>query len=229
MARPPNPAIDPTMFDPTMFDPGGNVSRETRGAFERYETLLKTWQKAVNLVGRGTLGDIGHRHFLDSAQLLPLIPPNPGGAPVRLLDIGSGAGFPGLVLAILAAKEDSFGLRLEVHLVESNARKCAFLREVARATGTAVDIHRSRVEDLAPFPVDIITARGLARLPRLLALIEPFFGHPGRSPLGLFLKGRTVDEELTQARKQWKMRVESIASMTDPEGVVLRIEDVVRG
>ena len=224
MAQPGNSA-----FDPKVFDQGGNVSRETSVAFERYETLLKKWQKAVNLVGRGTLKDIRHRHFLDSAQLLPLIPPNSDGAPVRLLDIGSGAGFPGLVLAILATKETSPGLQLEVHLVESNARKCEFLREVARATETPVNVHQSRLEDLAPFSVDIITARAIAPLPRLLALIEPFLNSPSCFPLGLFLKGRTVDEELTEARKQWKMDVDSIVSVTDPEGVVLRIKDIVRG
>jgi len=224
MAQPLDPA-----FDPKMFDQGGNVSRETSVAFERYETLLKKWQKAVNLVGRGTLKDIRRRHFLDSAQLLPLIPPNPDGTPVRLLDVGSGAGFPGLVLAILAAKEASPGPQLEVHLVESNGRKCTFLKEIARTTETPVIVHQSRLEDLAPFAVDIITARGLASLPRLLALIEPFLGQPGCSPLGLFLKGRKVDEELTEARKQWNMHVDSIVSVTDPEGVVLRIKDIVRG
>ena len=163
MAPPPRPD-----FDPKMFDPGGNVSRETLAALGRYEALLKTWQKAVNLVGRGTLEDVWHRHFLDSAQLLPLIPPPPEGGPASLLDVGSGGGFPGLVMAILAAKEASFGLQLEVHLVESNARKSAFLREIARATRTPVTVHQSRVEELAPFPVDFITARGFAPLPRLL-------------------------------------------------------------
>lgn len=224
MAEPPIAA-----FDPMMFDRGADVSRETLAAFECYETLLKKWQKAVNLVGRGTLEDVRNRHFLDSAQLLPLITAKSDGSPIRLLDIGSGAGFPGLVLAILAANETASGPGLEVHLVESNARKCTFLREVARVTKTPVTVHNERLENLAPFPVDIITARGLAPLPRLLALIEPFLVQPDCCPLGLFLKGRTAEEELTEARKQWKMTVDSIVSVTDPEGVVLRIRDIVRG
>jgi 16S rRNA (guanine527-N7)-methyltransferase len=217
-------------FDPEMFDRDGGVSRETITALVQYETLLKTWQKAVNLVGRGTIGDVWHRHFLDSAQLLPWIPRSAAsGGPVTLLDVGSGAGFPGLILAILAARAEVPGLELDVHLVEANARKCAFLKEVTRVTETPVTVHHCRIEDMPPFPVNVITARGFAPLPRLLDLIAPFLERPGESPLGLFLKGRSVDEELTEARKQWKIHLVSIASVTDPEGVVLRIEDIVRG
>jgi 16S rRNA (guanine527-N7)-methyltransferase len=133
------------------------------------------------------------------------------------------------VLAVLAATGALRGPAITVHLVEANTRKCAFLKEVARITGAQAVIHRSRVENLPPFPVDVVMARAFAPLPRLLDLAGRFLDQPDCHPLGLFLKGRGVDEELTEARKQWKMRVETIVSMTDPEGVVLRIEDIVLG
>jgi len=216
-------------FDPRKFSPDGGVSRETLGAFEAYEATLVKWQKAVNLVGASTLGEVWHRHFLDSAQLAPLIPTRPYGAPTVILDIGSGGGFPGLVLAVLAATGALGAPALAVHLVEANARKCAFLKEVARITGAQAVIHRARVEDLPPFPVDVVMARGFARLPRLLTLASGFLQQPDCRPVGLFLKGRGVDKELTDARKQWNMRVEHIVSITDPEGVVLRLKDIVLG
>jgi 16S rRNA (guanine527-N7)-methyltransferase len=212
-----------------MFSSEGGVSRETRNALETYEATLLKWQKAVNLVGPGTLQDVWHRHFLDSAQLVPLIPQRPDGAPTVILDIGSGGGFPGLVLAVLAATGALGGPAITVHLVEANTRKCAFLQEVTRATGAQTVIHRARVENLPPFPVDVVMARAFAPLPRLLGLAGRFLDQPDCRPLGLFLKGRGVDEELTEARKQWKMQVETIVSMTDPGGVVLRIEDIVLG
>ncbi len=218
-----------TPFDPQRFSHEGGVSRETRRALEAYEATLVKWQKAVNLVGASTLKDVWHRHFLDSAQLAPLIPTRPDGARTVVLDIGSGGGFPGLVLAVLAASGALRAPAIVVHLVEANARKCAFLKEVARVTGAEAVIHRSRVENLSPFPVDVVMARGVAPLPRLLALATGFLEQPDCHPLGLFLKGREADEELTNARKQWKMRVETIVSVTDPEGVVLRIEDIVLG
>ena len=218
-----------TPFDPQMLSRDGGVSRETRNALEIYEATLVKWQKAVNLVGPGTLQDVWHRHFLDSAQLTPLIPTRPDGAPTAILDIGSGGGFPGLVLAVLAATGALRAPAITVHLVDANTRKCAFLKEVARTTGAQAAIHRSRIENLPPFPVDVVMARAFAPLPRLLDLAGGFLDQPDCHPLGLFLKGRGVDEELTEARKQWKMRVETIVSMTDPEGVVLRIEDIVLG
>lgn len=216
-------------FDPLALGRVGGVSRETRGALEAYETLLLKWQKAVNLVGSATLDDVWNRHFIDSAQLAPLIPRRGDGKAPVVLDAGSGAGFPGLVLAILSATGAVPEPGFDVHLVESNARKCAFLREAARVTNSAVTVHHRRVEALAPFPVDVVTARGFAPLPRLLDLLRGFLETPAGPPMGLFLKGRRAQRELTEARKHWKMRVQTIASVTDPDGVVLRIEDIVRG
>ena len=220
----------PGDYHPGIFPGIGDVSRETFDCFSAYAALLGKWQGAVNLVGPGTLDDIWHRHFLDSAQLLPLIRPRAGGGAVRLLDVGTGAGFPGLALAILARRELRFGLDLDVHLVESNARKCAFLREIARVTETEIVIHQKRIENLTPFPVDVVTARGFAPLPRLFTLCAGFLTLSDEAkPVGLFLKGRKADEELTMVRKQWKMRDRIIPSLTDPQGVVLRVEDIVRG
>ena len=193
------------------------VSRETLQRLRVYLRLLEKWQGTINLVSRGSLEDAWRRHMLDSAQLARYIPPcGAGGAPV-IVDIGSGAGFPGLVLAIMGA-----GV---VHLVESNRRKCAFLATVARETNTEVTIQPLRVESLTPFAADIVTARSLAPLDKLLAFSEPFVGREGEC---LFLKGKKADEELTEAAKKWSMRVERLASDSDSSGVVLRLRQIFR-
>ena len=200
-------------LSPAEFARRANVSRETLARLEAHLALLAHWQGTVNLVGRGTLTDPWRRHMLDSAQLFPLLPPPDG----PLVDLGSGAGFPGLVLAILGAPD--------VHLVESDARKCAFLQEAARLTGAAVTIHRARAEDIPPLGARAVTARGCAPLPRLLALAAPHLAPGG---VCLFHKGRNVNKELTAARKNWKMRVDRIPSAAAPHGVCLRIREIVR-
>jgi 16S rRNA (guanine527-N7)-methyltransferase len=131
-----------------------------------------------------------------------------------LLDLGSGAGFPGLVLAILGLTD--------VHLVESDARKCAFLREAARTTDTSVTIHTTRIADLPAQSFGIVTARALATLDELLGLATPFVAPGGRL---LIHKGRSVDRELTVARKRWTLPMTRVASRADPKGVILVIED----
>ena len=193
------------------------VSRETLERLRVYLRLLEKWQGTINLVSTGSLEDAWRRHMLDSAKLARYIPPGgAGGAPV-IVDIGSGAGFPGLVLAIMGA-----GV---VHLVESNRRKCAFLATVARETNTEVTIQPLRVESLTPFTADIVTARSLAPLHKLIAFSEPFVGHEGEC---LFLKGKKADEELTEAAKKWSMRVERFVSDSDSSGVVLRLRQISR-
>jgi 16S rRNA (guanine527-N7)-methyltransferase len=189
-----------------------SVSRETEERLRAFADLLVRWQTRINLVGPATLKDLWRRHILDSAQLFPLLPSGP------VLDLGSGAGFPGLVLAILGAAP--------VHLVESDQRKCAFLREAARITGTEAVIHACRAEALAPFPVAAITARALAPLPRLLVLAAPFL-KPGTRCL--FLKGRGSEHELTEAAKDWMMTVERIPSRSDPRGFIVSLSEVHRG
>jgi 16S rRNA (guanine527-N7)-methyltransferase len=187
------------------------VSRETLGRFEAFGALLKRWQEKVNLVGPGTIGDMWRAHFLDSAQLWPLAPKGAR----KWLDLGSGAGFPGLVLAIMGAPE--------VHLVESNQKKAAFLREAARITAAPVVVHSRRIENLPPFPVDVITARALAKLDVLLQWACPF-AHA--ETVALFLKGQDVDVELTETSKSWIIDVNRYESRSDSRGVILRIRSL---
>lgn len=189
------------------------VSRETVERLEAYLTVLEKWQRRINLVGKTTLEDPWRRHFLDSAQLLALLP-----TPTRvLLDLGSGAGFPGLVLAILGVPE--------VHLVEADGRKSAFLIEAARITGTRIVLHTLRLEALPVFPVDVVTARAFAPLARILEGAAPFLLAGAQ---GVFLKGQSVDDELTEAQSQWTMSVERFASRSDPTGHILRIGEIHR-
>lgn len=178
-----------------------------------YVGLLRKWQKAINLVGPSTLPDLWRRHMWDSAQLVPHLP-RPDAV---VLDLGSGAGFPGLVLAIASPAT--------VHLVESDQRKATFLREVNRATRAGAIVHPCRIEALEPFPVDVVTARAFAPLDRLLASAEPFF-RP--ATIGLFLKGRTLERELTACRKRWNMTAKAIPSLSDETGVVLKLEGISR-
>jgi 16S rRNA (guanine527-N7)-methyltransferase len=189
------------------------VSRETLERLGLYADLLTRWQARINLVGPQTINDLWARHMLDSAQLARLLPPSAR----RLADLGSGAGFPGLVLAILGAPD--------VHLVESDGRKCAFLREAARLTAAPVTILTRRIEQIAPLGADIITARALAPLDRLLDWAVPHLAPGG---ICLFLKGRGVEDELTQARKEWTLAADRVPSLTDPDSVVLQIHEVSR-
>ncbi|HLN25909.1 MAG TPA: 16S rRNA (guanine(527)-N(7))-methyltransferase RsmG [Patescibacteria group bacterium] len=188
------------------------VSRETLERLQVYADLLVKWQAKINLVGPATLPDVWRRHILDSAQLFGRLPTGP------VLDLGSGAGFPGLVLAIMGAGP--------VHLVESDARKCAFLREAARVTAAPAVVHNLRIEALKPFPIAAVTARALAPLAQLLDWAEPFLQH---SVECLFLKGRNSEDELTQAGKTWMMKTERIPSLSDPSGLILHLCEVHRG
>lgn len=190
------------------------VSRETADKLRAYADLLKKWQAKINLVGPATIPGLWRRHFLDSAQLYPLLPAGP------VLDLGSGAGFPGLVLAILRGEGDP------IHLAESDGRKGAFLREAARITGAPAVVHTSRIETLKVFEIRAVTARALAPVATLLSLVEPFLTH---SPKCLFLKGEKLEDELTEASKDWKMTIERIASQSDPNGFILSLKEVRRG
>lgn len=188
------------------------VSRETLDRLEAYVGLLKAWNRRINLVGGSTLGDPWRRHILDSAQLYPHVP-----AKARVLvDLGSGAGLPGLVLAAMGVPE--------VHLVESDQRKAAFLREAVRVTSIPATIHAARAERIS-LVADVVTARAVAPLPDLLALAAPFLG---ANSVALFLKGRTAREELTLAEKTWKMRSRLLPSSSDPGGMLLILEAIVR-
>jgi 16S rRNA (guanine527-N7)-methyltransferase len=190
-----------------------NVSRETLVRLGRYLDLLTHWQTRINLVGRSTLNDPWRRHFLDSAQLIPLLPPNA----TTLTDLGSGAGFPGLVLSIV--------LGVEAHLIESDARKGAFLREAARSAGARATIHTIRIEKAQAWASDVVVARALAPVSQLLDYAWPFVSrsqHPQKACL--FLKSENCDQELTAAKKNWSMRVETQPSITDLRSCILRIQ-----
>ena len=202
-----------TPLTPEGFAAQTGVSRETLARLEAYAGLLKRWSGRINLVSRNTVGDLWRRHFLDSAQLLPLIPERTR----NLVDLGSGAGFPGLVLAILGVAG--------VELIESDQRKRVFLREAARIADTPVAIVDSRIEAVRPHAVDVVTARACAPLDKLLPLAQRFIGP---KTVCLFLKGENAEEELTAARRNWRMNVARLPSRADPRGVILKLEQVTR-
>jgi len=183
--------------------------------FDGYAEALARWQKTINLVGPKTLADPWRRHFLDSAQLLDHLPV--GAA--TLVDIGSGAGFPGMVLAILL--KDRAGM--QVQLIESDQRKCIFLNEVKRLTGAAATVHNVRAEAYGGPGGDVVTARACAPLARLLPWAAAVLRPGGRC---LFLKGENVQDELTLARKDWKMQTQLHPSRSDPSGAILEVTDL---
>lgn len=196
---------------PAAFQAATGVSRETLDRLTLYADLLVKWQKKINLVGPATIPDLWRRHMLDSAQLWSYLPE---GLP-RLVDIGSGAGFPGLVLAIMGVPD--------VHVIESDQRKCTFMREVARQTGAQVTVHTRRIEQVRDMTAPVVTARALAPLPKLIELAAPLLDDGGQM---LFLKGQNIGEELTEARKIWIFEDNRSPSQSDPSGFVLRLREV---
>jgi len=201
---------------PEEFARAFGVSRETIDKLLAYEALLRQWQRTINLVAPSTLDTVWSRHFADSAQLLALAPPDAR----RWLDLGSGAGFPGMVLGIMLAEQAGATMTL----VESDTRKAAFLSEVARRTGAPVDIRPERIEKCATQSklgaVDVITARALAPLPRLLELAAPAFS---AHTVALFLKGRDAGAEVDAARERWAFDAALQPSLTDAGGRVVMI------
>ena len=194
-----------------------DVSRETLERLEAYVALLTKWQSALNLVGSRSLSDVWHRHVLDSAQLIDLAT-----AKARIwVDVGSGAGFPGLVLAILGVGD--------VYLLEKDARKCAFLREAIRVAGAQAHIVENRVEEIVEMdPIErpfsrphVITARAVAPLGRLLPMVAPLCGP---DTICLFPKGQDVEYELTAIAKYPNIDVDKLPSRTAPGAAILRIK-----
>lgn len=185
---------------------------ETLWRLKIYENILRKWQRAVNLVGPSELDELWTRHFADSLQVAEAVP----GARCWL-DLGSGAGFPGLVTAIKLAREPGAA----VHLVEANRRKCAFLREAARETGAPAIIHCGRIEDILPAldgPFDAVSARALAPLERLIAHAEKSLD---AGAVGVFPKGKGFAAELTQTLTEGKYSITAIESKTDPAARLL--------
>lgn len=187
------------------------VSRETLERLERYAALLVRWNSTINLISRKDISQLWDRHILDALQLLPLLPDTLGSA----IDLGSGGGLPGLVLAIATDRH--------FHLVESDQRKAAFLREAARACAAPCTIHAVRIESVKLPPAPLVTARALAPLNELLVLAAPFL-----LPTGVILapKGRNAEAELTASQSRWHMQITRTPSRTDPSATILRITDL---
>lgn len=195
-----------------------SVSRETKDRLSHYAALLEKWNPRINLVSAASLPNLRSRHFEDSAQLRSLAT-----HPVaHWADLGTGGGFPGLVIAILAQET---GSPERVTLVESDARKSAFLRTVIRETGIAAVVRTERIETATPLAADILSARALAGLPTLLGFAARHLGPDGAA---LFQKGATWQQELAEAQSKWQFSHEVATSKTDPATVVLRVTGVSR-
>jgi 16S rRNA (guanine527-N7)-methyltransferase len=196
------------------------VSRETEARLDRLVEVLFLWQSKTNLVSSTTLTSVWSRHIADSLQLLALAPPRA----TVFVDLGSGSGFPALPLACALAGRPG----AHVHLVESNLKKSAFLREAIRAAGVPATVHAERIEDFARSfagPIDVVTARALAPLPQLLELAAPLLK---QGVVGLFLKGQDVGVELTEASRYWTMRYDLAPSRTSPDGRIVIVHELKR-
>ena len=195
------------------------VSRETYEKLEIfYETLIK-WQKSINLVSNASLKYIWTRHFLDSAQLYNFTKDVQG----NILDMGSGAGFPGIILAMMGNET--------INVVESDQRKCTFMREVARLTNTNLKIHNCRIEELQFINLDLIVSRALAPLKKLIEYVENHICKnklsANKIPNMLFLKGKLYNEELNELKKIRKFKFKVYPSMTDKYGKIIFINNLV--
>ncbi len=191
-----------------------DVSRETSEKLSHFVALVEKWNKAVNLIGRSTVDSIWTRHVLDSAQLRAHLALRP-----RLwVDLGSGSGFPGIVIAIIAAVESP---ESRFVLVESDQRKAAFLRTACREMELSASVLAARIESLPPQGADVISARALAALPELCALAAP---HLAPNGICLFPKGAGHISEIAAARQSWNMEVETLPSLTDPDAVILKLK-----
>jgi 16S rRNA (guanine527-N7)-methyltransferase len=188
------------------------VSRETEARLDRFVTLLLQWQQHTNLIAPSTEPTIWTRHIADSLQLLDLAP----NAKIWV-DLGSGGGFPGLVIACALADKPG----IQVHLVESIGKKAAFLREAARVCDAPAIVHAERIADFvkhAPNNIDVVTARALAPLKKLLGEASPLLK---KGATGLFPKGQDVAAELTEAAKCWKIQMSLVPSRTDPKAQIV--------
>jgi len=200
-----------------LFDDSREIAPDVLLRLDRFVATLLQWQATTNLVAPSTLPELWTRHIADSLQLLSLAPDAK-----HWVDLGSGGGFPGLVIACALA--DTPGS--VVHLVESNLKKAAFLREAARLAGAPAKVHAIRIEEFVDHfaePVEIVTARALATLENLLESAYPLLK---RGAEALFLKGRDIEVELTEASKCWSIDAESIPSATDSFGRIVRVRSV---
>ncbi len=197
---------------------GTDVSRETTARLDLYAGLLSKWNTAINLVAPSTLKTLWQRHFLDSAQVFSLIPTRA----TIYADLGTGGGFPGLIVAILAAESRP---DLRVICVESDQRKAAFLRTVVRETGIGAEILPRRIEMIEPLGADVVSARALAPLGDLLGYAQRHLAPDGQA---LFLKGAEYRREIDAARSKWAFDMDAIPSKTEPEAVILKLGGIRR-
>ena len=195
-----------------------NVSRETFSLLERFGTIVEKWNKNINLISKSTVPNLWERHILDSVQIYYATQGNFK----RWLDIGSGAGFPGLVVAILASEKSDDS---EIVLVESDKRKCAFLHTVRRELNLNLSIINNRIDYCDAQNADIISARALANLTKLFELS---FKHMCENTTFIFPKGRSWQEEIVAAEKTWNFSWEAVNSITDSQAVVLKIGELSR-
>ena len=194
-----------------------DVSRETFEKFSIYYQTLIKWQNSINLISKNTIERAWVRHFLDSAQLYNITKEIDG----NIIDFGSGAGFPGLILAMMGNKK--------IHLVESDQKKCTFLREVSMLSETNVTVHQNRIEDLEYFDVELITARALAPLNKLIDYAEAFTKNSSTNqklPKLLFLKGKSYKKEISELGKRKSFSIEEFESITDKFGKILYINKI---
>ena len=202
-------------FGPEEFAKEADVSRETLLRLKAYVGLLTEWNTRHNLVSKNSLEHVWQRHVWDSAQLMRFVPESAN----SLIDLGSGAGFPGLVLAAMLRERPGF----KTVLYESIAKKCTFLIVAAERMQIPVEVRNTRMEEARPEPFDLVTARACAPLAKLLGYARPF---QGPQTVCLFLKGQNVEAELTEARTSWKLNAVRHDSLTDPSGVILEIRDI---
>jgi 16S rRNA (guanine527-N7)-methyltransferase len=189
------------------------VSRETLDRLTAYVDLLTHWNRRINLVSANTMGDLWRRHILDCAQLYKMLPRRTE----SVIDLGAGAGLPGLILAAMGAHE--------VHLIESDMRKAAFLREAARIMEITPVIHAERIEKTPAFPADVVVARACANLSQLIEYSEKFVG---RQTICLFLKGEGAQAELAEAEKAWSLSAVVTPSQSDPSGAIVKLSSITR-
>ena len=208
------PRAPDTAFGPEDFAVAAAVSRETLNRLKRYAELLADWNTRHNLVSHRSMADIWKRHFWDSAQIADLIPTKTK----TVVDLGSGAGFPGLVLATLRPE-------LRITLIEATRKKYDFLKVVAGELGLKADIRNERIEQVTPEAFDVITARACAPLSQLLSYAQRFWS---RGSVALFHKGQNLASELTEAHKSWRIQVEQHSSRSDPSGIILEIRELQR-
>jgi 16S rRNA (guanine527-N7)-methyltransferase len=201
-----------------------HVSRETAARLDRFVSLLLSWQNKINLIGPSSVPALWTRHIADSLQLIDLAPKHFKSVAPVWADLGSGAGFPGLVVACALADVDG----AYVHLIEANAKKAAFLREAIRETGAPAIVHAERIEKIGPSlasKVDVVTARALAPLNELFAFLSPMLENGAEA---LLPKGQHLEAELTEATKYWKIRADIVPSKTSATGRILILRGLTR-